>query len=213
MRRTIWLIVVLTTFPVLSARAQSGANATLQLPTYSTFGANTTVLVPDRGVSAVARERQSFYERTMYGGQPQIRAFGLAREDRSLHVTARVHDLQAAEAEVLSDVRARRANWTRGSLGALDPRTGSVLRPDLKSVAEYERERAAYVSARQRESEELLSQARRTRAAGKHGAAAVYYDMAARRADDAVRQKIEAEASELRQSMPARTAGVAARKP
>ena len=67
MRRSILVLLVLTTFSALPAWAQSGANVTLQLPSYSTFGANTTVVVPDRGVSAVARERQSFYERTMYG--------------------------------------------------------------------------------------------------------------------------------------------------
>ena len=213
MRMSICALLVLTTFPALPARAQSGANITLQLPSYSTFGANTTVVVPDRGMSAVARERQSFYERTMYGSQPQIRAFGLARRDDSLQVTAKVHDFQAAEAKVLRDVRARRANWTRGSLGALDPRPASVLRPDLKSLTEYERERAARAAAQQRESDELLAQARRTRAAGKHGAAAVYYDMAARRADEQQRKQIETEASELRQSTSVRATSTAARQP
>ena len=53
MRNILLTLVVLTTVPAV-AGAQSGANATIQLPSYSTFGANTTVVVPDRGASAVA---------------------------------------------------------------------------------------------------------------------------------------------------------------
>jgi hypothetical protein len=207
MRNILLTLVVLTTVPAV-AGAQSGANATIQLPSYSTFGANTTVVVPDRGASAVARERQSFYERTMYGQQPQIRAFGLARRDASLQVSTRIHDLQAAENELLRDVRERRANWSRGSLGALDPHSTSAVRPTLKSVAEFQRERAARAAGLQRESDELLAQARQKRAAGNHGAAAVYYDMAARRANEKQRQQIEAEAGQMREGPPAsRVAG------
>ena len=181
--------------------AQSGANITLQLPSFHSFGVNTTVLVPDSGPSPLARERQAFYSRTMYGGGlfPQ-RALGVQRGSTGVQVNAQVHDARQADEQLLLGARARRTNWTRGSTGAAGDRTPEAVRPALRSVADIERERAEQAVAAAREAAALLRRARLARDEGKPGVAAVYYGMAARRADETQRQQIETEAARLRQS-------------
>ncbi len=177
-----------------SALAQSGPNVTLQLPSFKSTGVNTTVIVPDSGASPLAAERQAFYSRTMYGPRRQG-AIGGSQAAGGLQVSAQIHEPRAAEAELLRSARERRATWQRGSLTgrnlAAEPASGAPL----LSIAEIRRRQTATANATDEEAARLLAEARRARAQGKSGAAAVYYQMAARRSGTAERAAIAAEAA------------------
>ena len=196
---TLWVVFVLIVVPV-AAHAQSGADVTLQLPGFSAFGANTTVVVPDRGTASAAHQRQAYYQRSLNSMLPGQRHLGLARGAAALQVDAQVHDPRADEAELLREVRERRATWARGSVVPIGrpQHVAADALPALRSVAELERDRAARVAARAQESDDYLRQARAARRAGKSGVAAVYYGMAANRADGEVKRAIEAEAHQSR---------------
>ena len=92
-------VAVLGASPVLAQSGISGANVTIQLPNFTVFGVNTTVLVPDSGPSPLARHRQTRYSRAMYGRFHPQRAIGAhssllrARQtNRIAHVAPKVAD-------------------------------------------------------------------------------------------------------------------------
>jgi len=187
-------VLILSIFAVESALAQSGPNVTLQLPSFHSTGVNTTVIVPDSGASPLAAERQAFYARSMYGPRRQ-RAIGNAAAVGGTQVSVQVHDPHAADAELLRSVRERRATWQRGSLAGYSFSAESPPRAPLLSIAEIRRRQATAATENENESARLLTEARRAQAQGKSGAAAVYYQMAARRVDATKRAAIEAEAA------------------
>jgi hypothetical protein len=206
MRVSACLAVVLTIGGAARALAQSGANVTIQLPNVSTFGVNTTVLVPDSGPSPLALERQASYNRAMYGPRPRQGTIGLNNTVSGASITAQIHDQWADDAAVLRDARARRANWVRGSTPSIVHGTQSPSRPALQSVAQIERHRAEQQSATRDESLQLVEQARRAHLAGKSGVAAIYYQMGARRAGGELKRAIESEAARLKRSVAAQAA-------
>lgn len=182
--------------------AQSGANVTLQLPSFHTFGVNTSVLVPDSGPSPLARERQAYYSRFTPGGLNASRSAGIQRRDALVAATAQIHDPQAAEAELLRATKARRANLSRHSLAAGVQSSSAERRAPVQdaapqSPAQIARDQADQLAAGRREATQLLAQARRAQQAGKNGAAGVYYEMAARQATGALKQQIERERAQL----------------
>lgn len=187
-------VLILSIFAVEFALAQSGPNVTLQLPSFHSTGVNTTVIVPDSGASPLAAERQASYARSMYGPR-RHRAIGNAAAVGGTQVSVQVHDPRAAEAELLRSARERRATWQRGSLAGRNSPAETSSGEPLLSVAEIRRRQAATNSAQPDETARLLAEARRARAEGQSGAAAVYYQMAARRAGTAERAAIAAEAA------------------
>jgi hypothetical protein len=184
--------------PALAQNGASGANVTIQLPNFSSFGVNTTVLVPDSGPSPYARERQAFYSRVMYRGLRPQRAVGAQRRAAIASATAQVHDLRQTDESILHAARSRRTNWVRGSTPARGPRMPQAANPALQSVAEIERGRATQPAAGNGEAAALVERARRAQAAGKSGVAAIYFDMAARHATGKRKQDIQHELGELR---------------
>lgn len=183
------------------ARGQSGtsaANVTIQLPNFSTFGVNTTVLVPDSGPSPYAAQRQAFYSRVMYGRMNPQRATAAQRSAAIASVTAQVHDQRQADETILQAVRSRRANWVRGSTPARSARVPQAADPQLLSVAEIERRQRRQSAAGNREAAQLLEKARQAQDAGKTSVAAIYYDMAARRATGELAEQIERESGKVR---------------
>jgi hypothetical protein len=158
------------------------------------MGVNTTVVVPDRGASPLARKRQAFYARSMYGPRRQ-KAIGGSLATGGTQVSVQVHDPRAAEAELLRSVRQRRATWRRGSLAGRDIPASTTSNAPPLSVAEIRRRQSAAAGAQEAETARLLAEARRARSQGKSGAAAVYYQMAARRARPTERAAIAAEAA------------------
>jgi hypothetical protein len=193
MRWTVFLLagfVALVAAPAAAQQGASGANVTVQLPNFSVFGVNTSVLVPDSGPSPLARERQAFYSRVMSRGLNPQRAFGVQRGAAMAAATAQVHDARRADEELLRAVRSRRTNWVRGStptaLRSAEPAGG------LSSLAEIERQADAQAAANNREAAELVNRARQAHKAGKHNVAGIYYDMAARKATGPLKADIDA---------------------
>lgn len=208
MRLMAQLLAALAATSAAQALAQSGANVTIQLPNFSVFGVNTSVLVPDSGPSPLARERQARYSRSMYrGGFNPQRAIGAQRRAAAASATAQIHDPQATDATILRAARSRRTNWLRGSTSKFDrppPPSGA----GLQSVADIVRQRALAEAADNREAQSLLDKARQASSDGKNGVAAIYYGMAAKKAAGQLHQDIESEARKLkaaaaRAAMPA----------
>ncbi|REK11983.1 MAG: hypothetical protein DWQ37_13260 [Planctomycetota bacterium] len=191
MRGSTCLIAVLWVAGVSVAAAQ---NVTIQLPNFSTFGVNTTVLVPDSGRSPLAAERQAFYSRYSSLGFNRRTAYGAQRRAALSSATATIHDPAQADRDVLRRARARRTNWKRGTTRSVLPEQAEAVDPGLQSVAELQRRRADAEATQRSEARELFQKARRARDAGKPAVAAVYYGMAARRVDGPTRQRIEQEA-------------------
>lgn len=214
-RRTAALSGALALGLFSSALAQdgnSGTNGILQLPSFSAFGVNTTVVVPDSGPSPLARQRQAYYSRFTPGGIAAGRGVGIDRRDAGASVQAQVHDRLAADATVLANVRARRANITRKSLEQRVSRRPPAVENALKSVAEIKAERAAAAANNQQEARTLFERAKKARAAGKNNVADIYFGMAKRVATGDLMSEIDAairaaaEAPGRDQPMPMRVA-------
>ena len=214
MRYPARLLAVLAAMGAVPAWAQSGvsgANVTIQLPNFSVFGVNTTVLVPDSGPSPLAAQRQARYSRSMYRGFNPLRAFGAQRRAAVAAATAKIHDPQAADEAILRAARARRTNWVRGSTSRLDRRQGPPAGRGLQSVADIERRRAGQSAADNRQALSLAEKARQANAGGKSGVAIIYYGMAAKKATGQLKADIEHEVRELKAQPPRRAAKPVAR--
>ena len=213
MRLTACLLVAVAVSGATKALAQTGANVTIQLPNVSTFGVNTTVLVPDSGPSPFARQRQARYSRAMYGVLPRQGAIGLNSTASAASITAQIHDQRATDEAILRAARARRTHWVRGSSPSRFESALAPTGPRLQSVAEIERKRAQQQADAQEESLQLVERARGAHLAGKSGVAAIYYGMAARRATGELKRAIETEASRLTRPTDAPSAKPIARTP
>lgn len=189
--------------------------AAVQLPTFSYFSTGTTVTVPDRGraylggVSRAATGRNEF-------GLPMLplrpfRNSGIGREMSAsgVHVTATIHDFEAIDQYLLSQPTA----FSR-SLGSGRPRTAlaagrrpragnptygaswnksavaQAARHSAASVAEARAARVRQQRQRGAEAAEFFRQGRKAEAAGKMGAARIFYQMAARRATGELKQQV-----------------------
>jgi hypothetical protein len=205
MRLTARLLLGLAFVGASQALGQGGANVTVQLPNITTFGVNTSVLVPDSGPSPLARHRQAQYSRAMYGGFPRQRAFGAQTNVGMAGVTAQIHDQRATDDAILRAARARRTNWVRGgtasSLGSLT--TDGRL---LESVADIERRRAFEQADDNQQAEALVEKAGLAHRSGKTGVALIYLEMAARQASGQLKGRIESEAAQLKRDLAVRRA-------
>lgn len=186
-------LLMLLALPFSSARGQ-----TLQLPSFHTFGADTTVLVPDGGATNLGGNGTARAGSNSFSGLPPQRGFGIDRSASSLGVTARIHDMQAMDRALLEAAPARAPRGATTDRAAMSlSRTGrSAQAPGdaaLPSVAEIRRRRAASARPDEREVAALLQRARTAQAAGKASLARTYYDMAARRASGNRQNQIVAE--------------------
>jgi hypothetical protein len=215
MRNSVRLLAALAAMGSLPARAQSGANVAIQLPNFSVFGVNTSVLVPDSGPSPLAAQRQARYSRSMRRGLNPQQAFGAQRGAAAAAATAKIHDPQAADEALLRAARARRTNWVRGDAAQRDRRPSPAASGGLKSVADIQRDRArarALEAANNARQARLLSEkARQAEADGKSGVAAIYYGMAAKQATGQLQLDLQRKARELKAQRPGRGANSAAR--
>ena len=178
---------------LLMASAAAGRAQTVQLPSFSSFGVDTTVVVPDRGAASLGRNSRMATGSTDVNGIPRQRAIGLNRQTGGQQVMAQIHDPREADAALLNQAGgARAAGKDRAVPSAASvPRAGAD--PALGSVIELERRRADSRSAAQREAYAVFEKGRQAQAAGKNAVAAVYYRMAAKLADPALRKAIDAE--------------------
>lgn len=188
--------------PAMAQNGTSGANVTVQLPNFSVFGVNTTVLVPDSGPSPLAAQRQARYSRLLRRPMHPGHAIGAQRGAAAAAATAEIHDPQAADEALLLDARARRANWKRGSTSRFERRRTPPTGRGLQSIADIERQRHADSAAAHREALALAAKARRAAADGKPGVAGIYYNMALKKAAGPLEQDIRREARLLSQRAP-----------
>jgi hypothetical protein len=182
---------------VVALVAIEAAAQTIQLPSFSSVGVNTTVVVPDSGGAYVKRDRRSYQNFNRFGGIPPNRGWGIRRQAAAVGLTARVHDLQAL------DARGRGPGGVAGS-DAPGLRIGAgraAHDAPLASVAELEQKRAALEAQKaadnDREALALVAKGQAAHAAGKHSLAALYFRMAKRQASPAVRQRIAAQVDAL----------------
>lgn len=188
----------------------------VQLPTYSNFGVNTTVSVPDRGSAYLGGVTRARTGRNEFG-TPLLpfknRSIGSEYSTSGMRVSAYIHDFEAMDEYLLSQAAGRAGSSPRptGQLAkrGTRPEAASQLSSDpfqlrlqatrtssagvaVKSVAEL---RAANLRENQKLQEEALSWFQRGQgceASGKTGAARVFYQMAARRATGEFRDLIAA---------------------
>lgn len=75
---------------------------TVQQPVVGSFGANTTLSVPDRGRALVGSVNSAAMGRVTYGPLPSGSALGLQTRSSSLSASVFIHDLQAMDEALLS---------------------------------------------------------------------------------------------------------------
>ncbi len=190
-----------------SASAQQPGTA-VQLPTFSFFGVNTTVSVPDRGsvymggVNRAASARNEFGTPLLPFRPFKNTAIGSERSASSIRVSVFIHDFEAMEAELLSRPSPGReqATWQlsrpmAAALGQTLPPPGpprgeswqtsspanSTSRPQM-SVADAQSQRLSQRAVRSDEAVRFFERGRDAEEAGKPNVAKIYYQMAARRA-------------------------------
>jgi hypothetical protein len=207
----LWLPLVLLALASVDLLAQAPGSA-VQLPTYSTFGATTTVTVPDRGsaflggVSRAATGRNEFGVPLLPFRPFTNRGIGMERSAANMHVTAYIHDFDAMDEYLLSQPTRRFPYGVqpRTAYGA-QPRATDVVRrpaptlepaapsgPASMSVADL---RAKHLQDQQTRAEDALrffERGKKAEAAGKQNVARIYYQMAARRASGELKSQVAA---------------------
>lgn len=168
-----------------TARAQQSGVA-VQLPTFSYFSVNTSVLVPDSGAGIAAAMRREEANRIMYGPGPSV-AQGRAASASGVTVHATIHDPAAESGLVLRNDPAERetqASFARRFNKAAEG--SSAGRADL-SVAEIKRQRARAGDQDQADALRFFQRGRAAESKGQFGVAAIYYRQAATRASGELR--------------------------
>ncbi len=197
---------------VVAASSCNAAAQAVQLPTFHSFGASTTVSVPDRGgvlLGGVSRAASGSVSRGPgLGPLGRSRALGSSVGASQVSVSATIIDLAAMDEAVLAEARRIRNAESSSATGpAIEPPRAAaaasrhVAIPDASPVASVDalQQRHAQQAVQQRQEVlTLLEKARQAEANGKAGVAKVYYHMAARRADDVLRPQIEARLQALR---------------
>jgi len=197
----------------------------VQLPTYSYFTGNTTVLVPDRGSAFFGGIKTASSGRNEFGvplSPLRNVAIGSQRGASNMHVTVQIHDFEAMDEYLLSQpspssslsggygstamfLPSNEASWLPSPLPQINPDTWQVARPRSSasaetlsaSVAEERRRRAQKELARASEANDYFQRGRQAEAAGKSGAARIFYQMAARRASGPLKEQLTAKLEAL----------------
>jgi hypothetical protein len=182
-----WLLVCAT-----ACAQSSGANITLQLPSFHQFGVDTTVIAPDGGSASLAGDRAAAVDSRRWNSLGPQRAAGIARQSVQTSVKAQIHDPQQAEA-ALHAAAARNASGRTASVWNGGSPTAARIASDGSpaSVAELSRRRDEQQLAGDRQARELFEKGRQAQQAGKPALASNYYRTSARQASPALRREIE----------------------
>lgn len=171
--------------------------ATVQLPSFSYFGVDTSVSVPDRGSISLDGVGRSSMGSTAFGPVlgPRSRSFGRQMSASSTTVHATIHDFDAMDRQLLDRQLLGQAQKSYGKSPRAATRTsrGEVSSADAGpagSVAEARRMYAAERSAQERDAMKYMDQAERAAARGKPQVARVLYQMAERRASGELKAEI-----------------------
>ncbi len=203
-RLALLAVLFLGSLPVGDALAQA-----VQLPTFHSFSAGTTVLVPDRGGAYLGGVNRAV-SGSVHRGVPLLgKTPGLGRLGRNstygstmsasgVGITATIIDHRELDAAVLAEAQALRGEGkaesgeTRG-----ESRTIERHKP-VASVVDLEQQNARQDQESAQEVTALLEKGRQAEAGGKPSVAKIYYQMAARRAGGDLRRQVEAHLLELR---------------
>ncbi|HEV3136493.1 MAG TPA: hypothetical protein VGZ26_01290 [Pirellulales bacterium] len=186
--------------------AASGSAQTIQLPSFTSFSVDTTVLVPDSGRAATAGTKRASSASSNFGGFPKQRAAGVNRQAAGMSVLAKIHDPFEVDTAFLQQAAARHATANDDGAAArtapAPPSGGARLAgdPGLRSVAEIERQRTNKSVAQQHEAFALYEKGRQAQAVGKAGVAIVFFRSASHRATGTLKQEIDADLKALNAS-------------
>lgn len=172
----------------------------VQLPTFRSFGMSTSVVVPDRGAVYMGGNGRAATGWNEFG-TPLVpfgnRSPGMLHSAGAVSVSAYVHDFAAMDAYVLNQASGKRvAGSPPVRASALQRASASSAAQAVRSVAELRAEHVAEADLSPAVNE-LLQRGQAAERAGRVGAARVYYQMAARRAATAERDKILAKLAAL----------------
>ncbi|NQU23424.1 MAG: hypothetical protein HQ567_19255 [Candidatus Nealsonbacteria bacterium] len=213
-----WLAAVALGVCASESFAQPGT--TVQLPTFSFFSVGTTVSVPDRGsvtmggVSRSATGRNEFGTPLMPFRPFRNTAIGKDVSASGMRVSATIHDFAAMDEHLLNQPTSFRSRQlsvlenrrnglaasgytlqprdpSRGSSWQVAPPRSSAESPQM-SLADARSRRAKQQTARSSEAADFFERGRQAEATGKTSVAKIYYQMAARRADEAMQPQIAA---------------------
>jgi hypothetical protein len=193
----------------------------VQLPSYSYFTTNSTVVVPDRGAAylgGVNRARSGMNEFGTPLAPLRNRSFGSERSASGISVSVYVHDFEAMNEMLLGrDFRSglRAAAGSGDPRRALDPRRSSGDPPQARalsagesppSVEEILAQRHRDREIRQAEAQDFFERGQSAEEAGKTNVARIYYQMAAKRASGALKEQVLARLNAIPRPQPARLA-------
>ncbi len=209
--------------PALLAFATTAAGqspTTVQLPTFSSFSASTSVSVPDRG-SALVGGSSGVSAGQLARGVPGVghlpgasrlfknQSLGRDTGGSSLRASVWVHDFQAMDEALLAEARSTATGARPAVFGRVDgtpdrPENNSASAADSVAAIRRERDerRAQERSQADIEIRSLLADGDRARADGKPGVAKLYYQMAARRAPAALSEEIQSRLRNLAETRP-----------
>ena len=186
----------------LASPAAAQLPATVQLPSFSYFGVDTSVSVPDRGSMSLGGVGRSSMGSTAFGPVlgPRSRSFCRQMSASSTTVHATIHDFDATDRQLLDRQLLDRqlldqAQRSYGKSPRAATRTSageasSAAAGPAGSVAEARRMYAAERSAQERDAVKYMDEAERAAARGKPQVARVLYQMAERRASGELKAEI-----------------------
>lgn len=185
--------------------------ATVQLPSYSYFGVDTSVSVPDRGSMSLGGIGRSSMGSTAFGPVlgPRSRSFGRQMSASSTTVHATIHDFDAMDRQLLKQAQKSYGESRRAATGTARGETSSAAAGPAGSVAEARRMYAAERAAQERDAAKYMDQAERAAARGKPQVARVLYQMAERRASGELKAEIRRRMAALK---PVATASASAKR-
>ena len=190
-----WLVAVACC--MLGIAASPAAAQFVQLPSYSFYSNDSSFMVPDRGGAYAGAFNRSSAGSSQFG-LPFLspsRAYGSQTSAGGVSVFAQIHDQNEMDAAVLA--RARDPQGLRpvggGDLASSAGPTNSRAADGLASVEELRARDLAAKALTAAEAEQLVARAHQAISAGKAGAAKVYLQMAAKRANEPLKSQVLAE--------------------
>ena len=194
MSRTIALCAAAS---VLAYATTASAQATtVQLPTFSFFTVNTTVLVPDGGsayMGGIGRAASGSTSRGIpgLGGRPFANtATAGSTSAGGISVSAQIHDMEAMDQALLNQGVASRPDAAQ--LFAARKAAGVARNAAPQSLADIRQEQAAAAQATSDEAREYYDKGNVAYENGKFGVAKIYWQMSVRRADGELLQLAQA---------------------
>lgn len=154
---------------------------TVQQPVVGSFGANTSLTVPDRGRALVGSVNSAAMGRVTYGPLPSGPALGLQTRSSSLSASVFIHDLQAMDEALLSAP----AGLTRTNQSPWEERLAQRQGLPVAPISQHTPPPAPATRADHWERQALQAESR-----GKQQVALIYWRLAAKEGSTLARAKL-----------------------